>query len=758
MGFLAPLYIAGILAVGLPILFHLIRRHPQGKQAFSSLMFLSPSPPRLTKRSRLSNLLLLILRAAAVLLLAFAFARPFMNSLLAEDKSDATGRRIALLVDQSASMRRADLWNQAKQKAEDFLKTVKPQDQVALYVFDDKVHELFGFDQWKKTEPSDRVKLLQLQLDSVQPTWAGTRLGDALAEVADRLSETGSVTPAAENSPGLIELISDLQSGSRAQALQGHQWPAGVAVKVDAVALADKPNLKTNASLEWVRQTGEDEDSPDQRFRVKVSNQPGGSRDQFTLLWADANGPLPDQQTVPVYVPAGHSEIVRVNWPASVATRPAAATTAATPASHPQTSPATAPATLPAAPMAAALRTADRLVLSGDDFDFDNTLFLVPPRLDRFSILYLGNDAANNVEGMQYYLNTALRDNPRREVAVVVRDAAHPPVAADFSAVRLVVVTDEPAQETLSLLGNYLNSGGNVLWVLPDAQAAVGLSKVMGIDGVEAREATGEFALIGDVDTQHPLFAPFADAAYGDFTKIHFWHHRIVELPGAANSGSASPDAAAANVHVLARFDDQSPFVLEKAIGKGSLRVLTSGWNPADSQFALSTKFVPLMEGFLKRRDEVTVASQYTVHEAIALPPAVGAGENGAAARTLQLPDAKRIDLPAVATSFDATEKPGIYHLLVNGQDVPLAVNLPPEESQTQAMDPDELAQFGAVLGSPAKAAAEKQAERHRVAEDLENHQKLWRWIILCVLGLLGVETLLAGRLARRSLNQEAIT
>ena len=65
MSFLAPLYIAGMLAVSLPIVFHLIRRTPQGRQVFSSLMFLSPSPPRLTRRSRLDNILLLILRGLA---------------------------------------------------------------------------------------------------------------------------------------------------------------------------------------------------------------------------------------------------------------------------------------------------------------------------------------------------------------------------------------------------------------------------------------------------------------------------------------------------------------------------------------------------------------------------------------------------------------------------------------------------------------------------------------------------------------------
>ena len=59
MSFLTPLYILGLAAVAAPIVFHLIRRSPKGDVPFSSLMFLSPTPPRLTRRSRLDNWLLL---------------------------------------------------------------------------------------------------------------------------------------------------------------------------------------------------------------------------------------------------------------------------------------------------------------------------------------------------------------------------------------------------------------------------------------------------------------------------------------------------------------------------------------------------------------------------------------------------------------------------------------------------------------------------------------------------------------------------
>ena len=79
MSFLAPFFLVGGLAIAGPVIFHLIRRATREKTLFSSLMFLLPSPPRLSKRHRLEHILLLILRCLALALLAFGFARPFLR-------------------------------------------------------------------------------------------------------------------------------------------------------------------------------------------------------------------------------------------------------------------------------------------------------------------------------------------------------------------------------------------------------------------------------------------------------------------------------------------------------------------------------------------------------------------------------------------------------------------------------------------------------------------------------------------------------
>ena len=89
------------------------------------------------------------------------------------------------------------------------------------------------------------------------------------------------------------------------------------------------------------------------------------------------------------------------------------------------------------------------------------------------------------------------------------------------------------------------------------------------------------------------------------------------------------------------------------------------------------------------------------------------------------------------------------------GQDTPLAVNLPPDESRTVPVPVEELERWGAKLGTMKPTEELVTAERRLRYMELENRQKLWRWVIVTVLGILAVETALAGLLARRGARQQ---
>ena len=182
MNFLTPLYLLGALAVVAPIVFHLIRQTPRGEIPFSSIMFLEPSPPRVTQRSRIDHWLLLLLRAGALALLALAFARPFWRAVAQVEPGDGTARRTLILIDTSASMRRGDLWAEAQAKARAAIAAARPGDPLAIFAFDSAPRVVMGFAEAAQLEPPARRALAEARVAALAPTWRGTELGAALGE------------------------------------------------------------------------------------------------------------------------------------------------------------------------------------------------------------------------------------------------------------------------------------------------------------------------------------------------------------------------------------------------------------------------------------------------------------------------------------------------------------------------------------------------------------------------------------------------
>src|SRR5215831_19308622 len=78
-GFLAPLFLLGSLAVAIPVVLHLLRQRADPVQPFSAVHLLQHSRVEQARRRRLRDILLFALRAAAVIVLAIAFARPYFR-------------------------------------------------------------------------------------------------------------------------------------------------------------------------------------------------------------------------------------------------------------------------------------------------------------------------------------------------------------------------------------------------------------------------------------------------------------------------------------------------------------------------------------------------------------------------------------------------------------------------------------------------------------------------------------------------------
>src|SRR5713226_2199582 len=124
VGFLAPWFLAGLAAVGLPIWLHLLRQHKTTPLPFASLMFFERRTQSSIKHRRLRYLLLFALRTALGAVLAFAFGRAFVNS--ATVASARGGKLLVLAIDDSFSMRQGDRLGRAKSEAVASLSSLRP--------------------------------------------------------------------------------------------------------------------------------------------------------------------------------------------------------------------------------------------------------------------------------------------------------------------------------------------------------------------------------------------------------------------------------------------------------------------------------------------------------------------------------------------------------------------------------------------------------------------------------------------------------
>src|ERR1051325_8819744 len=96
-------------------------------------MFVRRIEQKVVRRRKLRNLLLLALRCLALLLLAFAFSRPYFTR---QNTEAGTSRSSSvILIDVSASMRYGDTFERAKKAAKNIVSDAPGDEQIAVVPF-----------------------------------------------------------------------------------------------------------------------------------------------------------------------------------------------------------------------------------------------------------------------------------------------------------------------------------------------------------------------------------------------------------------------------------------------------------------------------------------------------------------------------------------------------------------------------------------------------------------------------------------------
>jgi hypothetical protein len=228
IGFLSPLFLAGAAAVAIPIAIHLFYRRTEPVVNFAATRYLKRAPVEQAQRRRLRELLLLALRVTALLLLALAFARPYIS----QSAAALTARGTMVLIDTSVSMSGPGQFERARALADQVVRNAPAGDVVGVMSFGAGTTIVAPLSV-------DRARA-RAAIASVVVDAGATRYRAALARAAEEFGDRS----------GRIVVVTDLQQTGWDSADQGG-LPDRLTVEIDAV---EGPS--SNLALTGVRVDG----------------------------------------------------------------------------------------------------------------------------------------------------------------------------------------------------------------------------------------------------------------------------------------------------------------------------------------------------------------------------------------------------------------------------------------------------------------------------------------------------------------------
>lgn len=197
MTFLNPLFLLAGGALLVPLVLHLFHRRQGRRMVFPALRYLLRTEREHARRIRLRQLLLLLIRMLAVLLLVLSGARLALAGRGAQHPPTA----LAIVLDNSLSAARVV----GDERVLDILKA-RAREVLAMAGPEDRVWILAAAEPWLVFPPMGPNEALE-RLESVEPT-------DGAGDLPRVLERARGVVSAAEPAAREIHLLSDLQASA----------------------------------------------------------------------------------------------------------------------------------------------------------------------------------------------------------------------------------------------------------------------------------------------------------------------------------------------------------------------------------------------------------------------------------------------------------------------------------------------------------------------------------------------------------------
>lgn len=305
MGFLQAIFLAGTATFAIPVAIHLIFKLRKQRLVFPSLRFLRESILRESRKLRLRDLILLLLRCAACILIALAFSRPYRPGQLVLGSDGRPRQDLVVVLDDSPSMGAQEAtqtrFAQAQAVASRLVQACRSGDRVGLVLVSEPARaeiELAGN--------------FGATLGALQRERPSSLRGDPAAALATAVQLLGESTAPTRR----VVLVSDLQAnqvdrGAWADLAQRNTAaPRPVAIEILPPDGSDNaPQRLSNLAVTSLRLKSDVwiENHP-LRLAVRIENH-GDAEVQNVIVRLVAGGLVLQQTTLPGLGPRGSAEI-----------------------------------------------------------------------------------------------------------------------------------------------------------------------------------------------------------------------------------------------------------------------------------------------------------------------------------------------------------------------------------------------------------------------------------------------------------------
>lgn len=617
---LAPIALAAAALLAIPVIIHLLKPKRVRTMPFSSLRWLRTSQHKLSRRIQWHQVLLFLLRAAFLLLLVFALAKPIFST---SGRRHFTERFIVLDVSRSMNYEQPGKdtpFVQAKKLARALLAQGLPGDRATVLLTANKTTAIGPLAE----DPTRYVA----RLEAARAGLGDTDLSSALAVIRPMLAAPRPNTRAE------VLFLTDNHQGSWSQgAVAGFLEGLPVPVSVQVVDVG--PSAPRNA---WIADARPIESDGKRYLHARIGAS-GNERQERTVRVKQLAG-LGDLSQKVTLAPGAFAEVNLLI-----------------------------PADYDIAGKVAELVLEPRDALPDDDQFWLNLdaraaavrVLLLEPETTQIETLQPGHHLRMALEVLSQGETGATQVTRRRPEAVTVSEFANADVVVMANVTHL-------SDDRLLALESRIKSGAGLLMFLgPAVQPPFYNTKLHNpqrpTDSLLPRPllqvAQGGMAQFARIDWTHPLLAPLFDPTFGDFARVRA---RTFYTFGDAPTGSAS--------QVLAWFGDAAPALMEHSFGAGRVLVVNSTANDEWSDLPRRNSFVPLLDQMLHRLTRARLGRSFQAGEMVAfvLP---GLGTN--ASVTISTPAGRTLTPVAqslgneLAVRLDAADEVGVYALRASG-------------------------------------------------------------------------------------------